>query len=205
MEDLSIDTFKNFFGRNGIINSFYKKYLNDILVKRKNIYSINPQYKTKLNFSGNFLNFITKTANLSNLILSQNDNVKVHFTIKALDLSADFSHIDISYLNHPIVYDHTLKTQLNIIADQFTPATILNLSAYNYGSYQVSYENSYKGEWAWYKFIKKAENNGKYTLNFNNNEKLYFDFELVDSEKDIIAIMRLLEDFKIVENIIGGE
>lgn len=205
MEDLSIDTFKNFFGRNGIINSFYKKYLNDILVKRKNIYSINPQYKTKLNFSGNFLNFITKTANLSNLILSQNDNVKVHFTIKALDLSADFSHIDISYLNHPIVYDHTLKTQLNIIADQFTPATILNLSAYNYGSYQVSYENSYKGEWAWYKFIKKAKNNGKYTLNFNNNEKLYFDFELVDSEKDIIAIMRLLEDFKIVENIIGGE
>lgn len=204
-EDLSLDSFKSFFGRNGTLNNFYKKYLNDILVKRKNIYSINPQYKVKLNFSENFLNFVTKTANLSNLILSQNDNVKVHFTIKALDLSADFSHIDISYLNHSITYDHTLKTQLHIIADQFTPATILNLSAYNYGSYQVSYENFYKGEWAWHRLIKQTKNNNKYTLNFNRNEKLYFDFELVNGKNEIATIMQLLENFKIVGNIIGGE
>ncbi|HHP5701199.1 TPA: type VI secretion system membrane subunit TssM, partial [Campylobacter jejuni] len=49
--DLSMDSFKTFFGRNGTLNSFYKKYLNNVLVKRKNNYSINSQFASKLNFS----------------------------------------------------------------------------------------------------------------------------------------------------------
>ncbi|PZT47287.1 hypothetical protein B6S12_09875 [Helicobacter valdiviensis] len=204
-EDLSLDTFKNFFGQNGTLNSFYKKYLNDILIKRKNIYSINPKYRAKLNFSENFLNFITKSANLSNLILSQNDNIKVNFTLKALDLSADFSYLEISYLNNSLKYDHTLKTQLNVIADQFSPSTLLNFNAYNYGSYQVSHNQTYKGEWAWYKFIKNTKNKDKYTLIFNNNEKLYFDFEIINGKNNLTTIIQLLEDFKIIENITTGE
>ncbi|EIY4414913.1 type VI secretion system membrane subunit TssM, partial [Campylobacter coli] len=57
--DLSMDSFKTFFGRNGTLNSFYKKYLNNVLVKRKNNYSINSQFASKLNFSKEFLDFIT--------------------------------------------------------------------------------------------------------------------------------------------------
>lgn len=41
--DLSLDSFKSFFGKNGTLNNFYKKYFNGVLVKRKNIYSINTK------------------------------------------------------------------------------------------------------------------------------------------------------------------
>ncbi|HEC1887077.1 TPA: type VI secretion system membrane subunit TssM, partial [Campylobacter jejuni] len=63
--DLSMDSFKTFFGRNGTLNSFYKKYLNNVLVKRKNNYSVNSQFASKLNFSKEFLDFITNAGNLS--------------------------------------------------------------------------------------------------------------------------------------------
>lgn len=55
--DLSMDSFKTFFGRNGTLNSFYKKYLNNVLVKRKNNYSINSQFASKLNFSKGIFRF----------------------------------------------------------------------------------------------------------------------------------------------------
>ncbi|EDP7718349.1 type VI secretion system membrane subunit TssM, partial [Campylobacter jejuni] len=107
--DLSMDSFKTFFGRNGTLNSFYKKYLNNVLVKRKNNYSINSQFASKLNFSKEFLDFITNAGNLSSLILNGNDNIKVNFTIQSLDLSADFSFIKLGYDNKNIQYDHTLN------------------------------------------------------------------------------------------------
>ncbi|EAK1489560.1 type VI secretion system membrane subunit TssM, partial [Campylobacter jejuni] len=102
--DLSMDSFKTFFGRNGTLNSFYKKYLNNVLVKRKNNYSINSQFASKLNFSKEFLDFITNAGNLSSLILNGNDNIKVNFTIQSLDLSADFSFIKLGYDNKNIQY-----------------------------------------------------------------------------------------------------
>ncbi|WLR40893.1 hypothetical protein P3269_02920 [Campylobacter jejuni] len=115
--DLSMDSFKTFFGRNGTLNSFYKKYLNNVLVKRKNNYSINSQFASKLNFSKEFLDFITNAGNLSSLILNGNDNIKVNFTIQSLDLSADFSFIKLGYDNKNIQYDHTLNQTLQIVAE----------------------------------------------------------------------------------------
>ncbi|EAH9112079.1 type VI secretion system membrane subunit TssM, partial [Campylobacter jejuni] len=117
--DLSMDSFKTFFGRNGTLNSFYKKYLNNVLVKRKNNYSINSQFASKLNFSKEFLDFITNAGNLSSLILNGNDNIKVNFTIQSLDLSADFSFIKLGYDNKNIQYDHTLNQTLQIVAEKF--------------------------------------------------------------------------------------
>ncbi|EGB0291929.1 type VI secretion system membrane subunit TssM, partial [Campylobacter coli] len=130
--DLSMDSFKTFFGRNGTLNSFYKKYLNNVLVKRKNNYSINSQFASKLNFSKEFLDFITNAGNLSSLILNGNDNIKVNFTIQSLDLSADFSFIKLGYDNKNIQYDHTLNQTLQIVAEKFNNGTSLNFTAYNY-------------------------------------------------------------------------
>ncbi|EAI7940240.1 type VI secretion system membrane subunit TssM, partial [Campylobacter coli] len=121
--DLSMDSFKTFFGRNGTLNSFYKKYLNNVLVKRKNNYSINSQFASKLNFSKEFLDFITNAGNLSSLILNGNDNIKVNFTIQSLDLSADFSFIKLGYDNKNIQYDHTLNQTLQIVAEKFNNGT----------------------------------------------------------------------------------
>ncbi|EAK2285763.1 type VI secretion system membrane subunit TssM, partial [Campylobacter jejuni] len=127
--DLSMDSFKTFFGRNGTLNSFYKKYLNNVLVKRKNNYSINSQFASKLNFSKEFLDFITNAGNLSSLILNGNDNIKVNFTIQSLDLSADFSFIKLGYDNKNIQYDHTLNQTLQIVAEKFNNGTSLNFTA----------------------------------------------------------------------------
>ncbi|EDP8340605.1 type VI secretion system membrane subunit TssM, partial [Campylobacter jejuni] len=132
--DLSMDSFKTFFGRNGTLNSFYKKYLNNVLVKRKNNYSINSQFASKLNFSKEFLDFITNAGNLSSLILNGNDNIKVNFTIQSLDLSADFSFIKLGYDNKNIQYDHTLNQTLQIVAEKFNNGTSLNFTAYNYSN-----------------------------------------------------------------------
>lgn len=201
--DLSMDSFKNFFGRNGILNNFYKKYLNNVLTKRKNTYSINSKFASKLNFSSEFLDFITKAGNLSNLMLNANDNIRVNFTIQSLDLSADFSFINIGYENKNIKYDHTLKQSLQFIAEEFNNGTNLSLTAYNYTNPNLSYTDSYKGEWAWYKFIKDSKSDSSYSIMFNNDKNLYFDFEVINGASDLNNILYILNNFKIVENIIG--
>ncbi|ELM1334313.1 type VI secretion system membrane subunit TssM, partial [Campylobacter coli] len=201
--DLSMDSFKTFFGRNGTLNSFYKKYLNNVLVKRKNNYSINSQFASKLNFSKEFLDFITNAGNLSSLILNGNDNIKVNFTIQSLDLSADFSFIKLGYDNKNIQYDHTLNQTLQIVAEKFNNGTSLNFTAYNYSNPNLNYTKSYKGEWAWYKFIKDNKSNSIYSIIFNNNKNLYFDFEIINGASELNNIVYILNNLKIVENITG--
>ncbi len=201
--NLSMDSFKTFFGRNGVLNSFYKKYLNNVLVKRKNNYSINSQFASKLNFSKEFLDFITNAGNLSSLILNANDNIRVNFTIQSLDLSADFSFVKLGYNNKNIQYDHTLDQTLQIVAEEFNNGTSLNFTAYNYSNPNLNYTKSYKGEWAWYKFIKDNKNNSTYSIMFNNNKNLYFDFEIINGASDLNNIVYILNNLKIVENITG--
>lgn len=201
--DLSMDSFKTFFGRNGILNSFYKKYLNSVLVKRKNVYSIDSKFVSKLNFSREFLDFITKASNLSNLMLNANDNVRINFTLQSLDLSADFSFIDLGYQNKNIKYDHTLKQTLQIIAEEFNNGTNLNFTAYSYSNPNLNYTKTYNGEWAWYRFIEDCKNDSGYSLIFNDNKNLYFDFSIINGDNDLNNMLYILNDFKIVENIIG--
>ncbi|TKX32757.1 type VI secretion system membrane subunit TssM [Campylobacter aviculae] len=200
--DLSMDNFKTFFGKNGILNNFYKKYLNNVLVKRKNAYFINPKFSSKLNFSRDFIDFITNAANLSNLMLNANDNIRVIFTLQSLDLSGDFSFINLGYQNKNIKYDHTFNPTLQIIAEEFNNGTNLNFTAYSYSNANLNYEKAYKGEWAWYKFIKESKNDtGGYSVFFNNNKNLYFDFKIINGLNDLNQILEILNDFKIVENI----
>ncbi|MGH2327456.1 type VI secretion system membrane subunit TssM [Campylobacter taeniopygiae] len=201
--NLSMDSFKTFFGRNGVLNSFYKKYLNNVLVKRKNNYFINSKFASKLNFSKEFLDFITNAGNLSSLMLNANDNIKVNFTIQSLDLSADFSFVKFGYLNKNIQYDHTLNQTLQIVAEEFNNGTNLNFTAYNYSNPNLNYTKSYKGEWAWYKFIKDSKNNSTYSITFNNNKNLYFDFAMTNGTNDVNNIVHILNNLKIVENITG--
>lgn len=201
--DLSIDSFKTFFGRNGVLNSFYKKYLNNVLVKRKNVYSIDSKFASKLNFSREFLDFITKAGHLSNLMLNANDNIRINFTLQSLDLSADFSFIDLGYQNKSIKYDHTLNQTLQIIAEEFNNGTNLNFTAYSYSNANLNYTKTYKGEWAWYRFIKDSKNDSGYSLIFNDNKNLYFDFSIINGDNDLNNMLYILSDFKIVENIIG--
>lgn len=201
--DLSMDNFKTFFGKNGTLNSFYKKYLNNVLVKRKNNYFINSQFASKINFSKEFLDFITNAGNLSSLILNANDNIKVNFTIQSLDLSADFSFIKLGYNDKNIRYDHTLNQSLQIIAEEFNNGTSLDFTAYSYSNPNLNYTKSYKGEWAWYKFIKDNKNNSTYSITFNNNKNLYFDFAMTNGANDVNNIVYILNNLKIVENITG--
>ncbi|EFC33328.1 hypothetical protein C414_000040088 [Campylobacter jejuni subsp. jejuni 414] len=177
--------------------------MNNVLVKRKNNYSINSQFASKLNFSKEFLDFITNADNLSNLILNANDNIKVNFTIQSLDLSADFSSVKLGYNNKNIQYDHTLDQSLQIVAEEFNNGTSLNFIAYNYSNPNLNYTKSYEGEWAWYKFIKDSKNNSTYSIIFNNNKNLYFDFEIISGANDLNNIVYILNNLKIVENITG--
>lgn len=201
LQALEMTAFKGFFGRNGTLNKFYDKYLDSILVKKQNTYSLNPQLDMKINFSKGFLDFMKNARNLSNLMLSSNDNIKVNFTLGSLDLSADFSFIELGYNSYDSKYDHTIKTTLQIVADQFHNNTNLSLKAYDYHNPNLSYHKKYSGEWAWYRFLKENRNNNTYSVIFNNNEKLYFDFNLVGDVSDINQIITILNTIKIVESV----
>lgn len=204
-QELSMDSFKGFFGRNGTLNRFYDKYLNSVLVKKTNTYSLNTQSNVKINFSKNFLDFMKETKNLSNLMLGSNDNIKVNFTLQSLDLSADFSSIELRYNSNNAKYDHTLHSTLQIIGEQFNSNTSLNLTAFDYHNPNLSYHKTYSGEWAWYRFLKENKNNNEYSVIFNNNEKLYFDFKLINGILEASQILDILQRIKIVERItLGG-
>lgn len=173
-------------------------------MKRKNNYFINSKFASKLNFSKEFLDFITNVANLSSFIFNANDNARVNFTIQSLDLSTDFSFINLGYKNKNIKYDHTFNQSLQIVAEEFNNGTSFNLTAYNYSNPNLNYTKVYKGEWAWYKFIKDSKNDSGYSVMFNNNKNLYFDFGIINGTNDLNNILYIFNNFKIVEDITGA-
>ncbi|MCX2683849.1 type VI secretion system membrane subunit TssM, partial [Campylobacter sp. MIT 21-1685] len=205
VQELSMDSFKGFFGRNGTLNRFYDKYLNSVLIKKTDTYSLNTQSDVRINFSKNFLDFMRESKNLANLMLNSNDNIKVNFTLQSLDLSGDFSFIELQYNSYNVRYDHTLNSTLQIVGEQFNGNTNLNLTVFDYHNSSLKYHKTYNGEWAWYRFLKENQNNGMYSVIFNNNEKLYFDFKLINGASEVHQILNALRQIKIVERItIGG-
>ncbi|PJQ27713.1 hypothetical protein, partial [Campylobacter jejuni] len=62
---------------------------------------------------------------------------------------------------------------------------------------------SYNGEWAWYNVIKDNKSNSIYSIIFNNNKNLYFDFEIINGASELNNIVYILNNLKIVENITG--
>lgn len=204
MQELRMDSFKSFFGRNGALNRFYDKYLQSILTKRQNAYVLNSQFSGNLPLSKSFLDFMSECYNLANLMLDSNDNIKVDFTIRSLDLSADFSHIELAYNDNYAKYDHTANSTIRIIGEQFSDSTNFSLSVFDYHNSSVSYQQSYSGEWAWYRLLKENYGKNTYSVIFNDNEKLYFDFELRNGN-DAKKIIALPSKIKIVESITKRE
>ncbi|WP_246023096.1 hypothetical protein [Campylobacter estrildidarum] len=78
-------------------------------------------------------------------MLNANDNLKIIFTLQSLDLSGDFSFIDLNYQNKNIRYDHTFNPTLQIVAEEFNNGTNLTLIAHSYSNTNLNYEKSYKG------------------------------------------------------------
>ncbi|EJV0974260.1 TPA: hypothetical protein R9109_001532, partial [Campylobacter jejuni] len=54
-----------------------------------------------------------------------------------------------------------------------------------------------------YKFIKDNKSNSIYSIIFNNNKNLYFDFEIINGASELNNIVYILNNLKIVENITG--
>ncbi|HEC1809720.1 TPA: hypothetical protein R1719_001652, partial [Campylobacter lari] len=91
---------------------------------------------------------------------------------------------------------------LDVITDEFNNGTSFDFTAYSYLDANINYTKSYKGEWAWYKLLQESKNsNSSYSVLFNDNKKMYFDFKLNNNNSDINNIIMILSDFKIVENI----
>lgn len=76
--------------------------------------------------------------------------------------------------------------------------------AFDYHNSSLSYHKTYSGEWAWYRFLKENQNHGTYSVIFNNNEKLYFDFKLMNGASEARQILNTLQQMRIVESIVVG-
>lgn len=204
-QELSMDSFKSFFGKNGTLNKFYNKYLHSVLVKKPNAYLLNTQADVNINFSKSFLGFMRDAKNLAELMLNANDNIKVNFTLQSLDLSADFSAIELQYNSYNVRYDHTLNSTLQIIGEQFNANTNFNLTTFDYHNPNLTHHKTYSGEWAWYRFLKENRHNGAYSIFFNNNEKLYFDFKLTNGALEVQQILNIIQQLRIAESVTTGE
>ncbi|MFK0422617.1 hypothetical protein ACISNW_08410, partial [Campylobacter jejuni] len=53
------------------------------------------------------------------------------------------------------------------------------------------------------KFKKDNKSNSIYSIIFNNNKNLYFDFEIINGASELNNIVYILNNLKIVENITG--
>lgn len=203
--NLSIDSLKEFFGRMGTLSKFYNKYLSAVLLKKADTYILNTQFGTKISFSKNFLDFMRDSKKFSDLLFDSNDNLKFNFTLQSLDLSSDFSFVELHYNNHTMKYEHTLQSTLQIIAEQFSNNTNLTLKAVDYHNSKLNYDKTYSGEWAWHRFLKESQNGDSQSIIFNNNQKLYFDFKVTSGANEVRQILNLPQQIKIVEHITIGE
>ena len=99
------------------------------------------------------------------------------------------------YNDTSIHYDHTLHPKLHIIIEHFNKNTELRLTANDYYQYP-QYKKVYIGEWAWFAFIKDMvpNQNMRNSIYFENNKKLYFDFN-VTNKLELLKIIDILTHF----------
>lgn len=200
-ESVSLDKFKNFFGNQGKINAFYKQYLNNILTKKGNTYYINANYQKRVNISKEFIDFLNKASIISS-IFDSNNNLKLSFYINCLDLSSDFSSLDISYNDKNLRYEHNIDEKIYIITEQFSTSTEFSFIANDYNQ-NPKYKKLYTGEWAWFKFLKDMHttSNSINSINFNNNKKLYFDFKITPNKDELVRVLNVISNLKLPQDI----
>ena len=201
-ESLPIESFKSFFGNQGTLQTFYQQYLSKLLLKRGGAYYPNPEYKSKIVLRQEFLAFLNRSAAISSMFDS-NNNLNLNFSLHCLDLSSDFSSLDISYNDKTLHYDHTLNQKIQIIIEQFNNTTELRFVANDYNQ-SPQYQKTYMGEWAWFRFLKdiakiQASQN---TLYFEGNTQWYFDFTLSPNPQVLFTIVNLLSRFALPQSII---
>lgn len=202
-EPLKFDAFRSFFGKQGVWNKFFTQYLDLILVKRWDVYDINPTYSSKINFSNDFLSTVYKLATISNGVLDANDNLDVDFTVTTVALSGDYGSVELSYDNNIMVYDQTFPSSLKIVGGNFKENTKLKLVIKDYNG-AVKEIREYSGEWAWLQFIQSGKNigNGVYRLTFNGNDKLYFDWKVDGGNASLDRVLKSLPNLTIPQNIL---
>lgn len=107
-----------------------------ILSKGSNGYRVKSAYAKDFKFSKSFLENISVIDNIANTVLDLNDEIKINFYIKAIDLSADFSNISVSSVNDKsITYDHTIPSSLYITPKDFdTSAQIKFIAKFQNGN-----------------------------------------------------------------------
>ncbi|MCE3047785.1 type VI secretion system membrane subunit TssM [Helicobacter kayseriensis] len=199
---LKIDTFKGFFGKQGVWDKFYSQYLSQILIKKGDTYQVDPAYAKKLNFSDEFLSALTKISTISNGVLDFNNNIDVKFSIKVIALSGDYGKLIISYNDKQIQYDHTLTSNIEFVADAFLENTKLLINAFDYnGNQKQSIE--FSGQWAWMQLLQYAKLQGnRYKVIFNKNPKLYFDFVISNGGSTLNRAMEVLPYLNLPQNIL---
>lgn len=199
---LKIDSFKGFFGKQGVWDKFYSQYLSQILIKKGDAYQVDPAYAKKLNFSDEFLAALTKISTISNGILDFNNNIDIKFAIKIIALSGDFGKLTLSYNDKTIQYDHTLAPSIEFIADAFSENTKLTIATFDYdGNQKQTIE--FSGQWAWMQFMQYVQAQGnKYKAIFNKNPRLYFDFEIVSGKNNLDRAMGILPYLELPQNIL---
>lgn len=202
-ESLKFDAFRSFFGKQGVWNKFFTQYLDLVLVKRWNVYDINPTYSSKINFSDDFLSTVYRLATITNGVLDANDNLDVDFTVTTVALSGDYGSVELSYDNNVMVYDQTFPSSLKIVGGNFKENTKLKLIIKDYNG-AVKETREYSGEWAWLRFIQSGRHigNGVYRLTFNGNEKLYFDWKVDGGNESLNRVLTSLPNLTIPQNIL---
>lgn len=199
-ESLPIETFKNFFGNQGVVQNFYQQYLSKLLLKKGSLYYPNPEYKSKLPLNQEIIAFLNRTLTLSS-VFDHNNNLGLNFSLQCLDLSSDFGSLNIRYNDKTLHYDHTLSEKIQIVTEQFSNATELTLIANDYNQ-APQYQKTYTGQWAWFRFLKDIARQGsKNTIYFEGNTQWYVDFALSPNPQILFNIVNLLSHFTMPQSI----
>ena len=144
--------------------------------------------------------------NIANTMLDLNDEIKINFYIKAIDLSADFSNINVSSVNDKsITYDHTLPSSLHITPKDFDTSSQIKFAAKFQNGNKIE-QKTFSGEWAWHRLLRNSSYNseqGKYSLYLNPQEKYYFGFDVTPNNAELMELLRNISSFKLPKNILN--
>ena len=205
-QSVSIQSFKAFFGKNGAWNQFYDRFLKKILSKGSNGYRVRSAYAKDFKFSKSFLENISVIDNIANTVLDLNDEIKINFYIKAIDLSANFSNISVSSVNDKsITYDHTIPSSLYITPKDFDTSAQIKFIAKFQNDNKIE-QKTFSGEWAWHRLLRNSIYNseqGKYSLYLNPQEKYYFGFDVTPNNTELMELLRNISSFKLPKNILN--
>ena len=149
---ISIANFSHFFGPNGTLNDFFKKYLQNFINTTNPTWTLVRFDNQTLPISSKIINLFNRAQKIQNLYFTESKQIpSLNFTVEPYTLSSNTRKIKLTIGNQIITYQHGPTTPTIIHWPLTTSSSVTKIIMTSFSDRNNI--QSYNGPWSWFQFL----------------------------------------------------